>query len=190
MSFITLWWHSIEIKRIIEKNDISQKEKISLMDRSDIPVSRIGRREIFRKKPIKKPEKGFPAKWKNSKRTNKKSELPHIHKRCGCHPGIPADTVTDRTRNLENRMDRVIPVFLFQVFPAVIDHLFDRITYLPFVDNHIHDCILSLKWWSTRGTNALRESALRYAQNIRTMWPGHDRERNIRMDINFGKTYE
>lgn len=37
------------------------------MDRSDIPVSRIGRREIFRKKPIKKPEKGFPANEKTLK---------------------------------------------------------------------------------------------------------------------------
>lgn len=81
----------------------------------------------------------------------------------------------------------MIPDFLFQVFPAIIDHLFNRIAYLPFVDNHIHDCILSLKWWSTLRTNALWESALRYAQNIRTLWPRHDRERNIRMDINRGR---
>lgn len=124
---------------------------------------------------------------KTLKRINKKSELLYWHKRCDCHQGIQAKTVPDQTRNLKNGTGRMIPVFLPQVFSAVIDHLSDRIAYLPFVDNHIHDCILSLKWWSTRRTNALWVSALRYAQNIRTLWPRHDRERNIRMDIKPGR---
>lgn len=80
---------------------------------------------------------------KTLKRINKKSELLYCHKGHDCHPGIPAETVFDQTGNLKNGTGRMVPVFLLQIFPAIIDHTFYRVAYFPFVDYHIHDCILS-----------------------------------------------
>lgn len=82
---------------------------------------------------------------KTLKGTNEKSELLYRHDCSSKLTRIETETVTDQTGHPEAGSGRVSSVFDLQAFLTFIDQLSDRIPYLPFIDNHIHDCILSLK---------------------------------------------